>query len=280
MRKPYIGIVGIKSVEEVVAVSQITSGFSASNSGRLVQMGVQVNGKVVDGLNKEGVLSNLRLPTDLAEVRTIFEYADQFMPNVLNVVHYSEKEKGRLAERVTAIFDGTGIYSDDLCRTIQLNGYLGEIDLKMVRFLKNKFSNLTIIMQVDGGMIGNFSDENVERVMSNLFYLSDYIGYALIDASGGRGLPMNVAKSVMLAQKIRAKMPNMGIGFAGGLNGDNARFMVSRLIEMFKDDHFSVDAESGLRNKMGTGYGEDIFDKVKARMFFEQTLRAFGHETG
>lgn len=278
MRNPYIGIVGIKNVEEVVAVSQVVNGFSASNSERIIQVGVQVDDKVVDGLNFEGAIGNLRLPFDLDQVRMVFEYADQFMPNVFNVVHYSEEDKSRLSERIFAIFDKTGLYSDGLCRAIQLNGYLGEIDLKIIRSIKNKFSNLTIIMQVDSRMIGGHSDESIDRIVNKLNYLSDYVGYALIDASGGRGEPMNIIKSVSLAQRIRRKIPSLAIGFAGGLDGNNVLFIISRIIELFKDKSFSIDAESGLRDKLGKGYGEDVFNRMKARLFFNQALKAFGYK--
>lgn len=274
MRPPYIGLVGIKNIDEVLAVSQITQKFAALNSGPIVQIGVQINRKVIEGLDFEG---NLRLPSDMKEVRSIFEHTKKFIPNVFNVAHYSEKDKSRIIQRILQVFEETDIYSDKLCQAVQLNGYLGDIELKTLKSIKNKYPDLAIIMQINHNLIGDFSDSNIEFILNNLKWLSDFIGYCLIDCSGGEGRPMNLAKNVYLALRIKHYLPDLAIGFAGGLNGENALFLVSRIADMLKSDNFSVDAESGLRNRLGDGYGNDIFNRGKAKIFFEESLLAFGY---
>ena len=273
MKPPYIGFVGIKNLDEVLAVSQITQKFAALNFGPMIQVGVQINKKVIEGLDFE---NNLRLSSDMKEVRSIFEYTKRFIPNVFNVAHYSEKDKSKIIQRILHIFGETGIYFDKLCQAVQLDGYLGDIEPKTLRSIKNKYPDLAIIMQVNRNLIGDFSDSNIDFILNNLKWLSDFIGYCLIDCSGGEGRPMNLAKNVYLALRIRHHLPDLAIGFSGGLNGENAFFIVSRLMRMLKSDNFSIDAESGLRNKLGDGYGNDIFNKEKIRGFFRESLKAFG----
>lgn len=274
MRPPYIGLVGVKNLDEVLSVSQIAQKFAALNSGPIVQIGVQINRKVIEWLDFEG---NLKLPSDMKEVRSIFEHTKKFIPNVFNVAHYSEKDKSKIIQRILQIFEETGIYSDKLCQAIQLNGYLGDIELKTLKSIKNKYPDLVIIMQINRELIGDFSDDKIDFILNNLKWLSDFVGYCLIDCSGGEGRPMNLAKNVYLALRIRHHLPDLAIGFAGGLNGDNALFLVSRIADMLKSDNFSIDAESGLRNRLGDGYGNDIFNKEKAKKFFEESLSAFGY---
>lgn len=271
--RPYIGMAGIKNTDEVIRISEFVSEFSAVIANMRVQIGVQVSPKVINGLDCGG---NLRLPANLFEVRRIFEQSIIRIPNVFNVVHYHDNDKSKMIERVSEMFGYTRIFEEGLCQGIQFNGFLSHLDYRIIRSLMSEFPGLEVILQINMGDIGDFSENQINSIIQKIIPISEFISYTFIDGSGGEGIPMDIGKSAYLALRINRALPNMAIGFAGGINDDNVEFIVRKLAQELRDDNFSIDCESGIRDKIGEGYGNDIFNPEKAERFFCNAIKAFG----
>lgn len=80
----------------------------------------------------------------------------------------------------------------------------------------------------------------------------------LIDASGGRGLNLNLASVALAVQQIRRACPNIGIGIAGGLCAETVP-AVAHIIR----DGVSCDAEGRLRDDADGG-GDLDMEKTRA----------------
>lgn len=273
---PYIGAVGIKNREEAIAVAEIIKDLNYRRAGYFMQIGVQVTPRVINDVSKE---SNRRLPDNLTEVADIFECTREILGDVFNVVHYSERDKTKIVDRIEQIFDKTGIFSAGLCRAVQLNGYLNEIKVNDLERIKKNYHQLKIIMQINSEMMKILEFNGAATILSRLRSISRFIDYVLIDPSGGEGRKIKVWKSIVLAKMIKKEIPDLGVGFAGGLDWDNVNFTVLKIRQLLQSKNFSIDAESGLRDRVGDGYGNDDFNIEKAEHYLRNALAAFERES-
>lgn len=273
---PYVGAVGIRNRDEAVAVAEIMKNLNYRRAGYFMQVGVQVTPRVINDAPKE---SNRRLPDNLGEVVDIFECTREILGDVLNVVHYSERDKTKIVERVEQIFDKTGIFSTNLCRAIQLNGYLNEIKIGDLERIKKNYHQLKIIMQINSDMMRICDCDGTSEIVRKLLSISRFIDYVLIDPSSGEGRKMKIWKSVKLAKGIKKEIPGLGIGFAGGLDWDNVNFTVLKIRQLFGSKNFSIDSETGLRDRVGDGYGNDDLNIEKVEQYLRNALMAFGRES-
>lgn len=272
--RPYIGIVGIKNADEAIEVSKLIQKMDYKKSGHMIQMGVQVTPLVVNGVASKGI--GIRSSEGLGEVADIFECTREILGDVFNVVHYSERDKSNLVQRIGEIFDTSGIFSTSLCRAIQLNGYLDDIRVDDLARIKKHYYQLKIIMQINHQFVNS---SNAYGVVHKLLQISRFIDYVLIDSSGGAEMPMSINKSINLAKAIRNEIRNLGIGFSGGFNGENSYFNILKLRQLLKNKDFSVDAESGLRDGVGDGCGDDNLNIGKVKRYVADTLAAFGKDS-
>ncbi len=256
--RPYIGIVGIKNADEAIEVSKLIQKMDYKKSGHMIQIGVQVTPFVINGAISKGI--GMRSSEGLGEVADIFECTREILGDVFNVVHYSEKDKSNLVQRVGEIFDTSGIFSTSLCRAIQLNGYLDDIRVDDLARIKKHYHQLKIIMQIDHQFVNS---SNVYGVVHKLLQISRFIDYVVIDSSRGAEMPMSINKSINLAKAIRNDIRNLGIGFAGGFNGENSYFNILKLRQLLKSKDFSVDSD-------------DSLNIDKAERYIANTLAAFG----
>lgn len=275
---PYIGAVGIKNREEAIAVAEIIKDLNYRKAGYFMQIGVQVTPRVINDISKE---SNRRLPDNLTEVADIFECTREILGDVFNVVHYSERDKTKIVDRIEQIFDKTGIFSAGLCKAVQLNGYLNEIKVNDLERIKKNYHQMKIIMQINSEMMRIYDCNGTTEILKKILSISRFIDYVLIDPSGGEGRKMSIWKSVKLAKAIKREVPysNLGVGFAGGMDWDNVNFTVLKIRQLLQNKNFSIDAESGLRDRVSDGYGNDDLNIEKVEHYLRNALAAFDRES-
>lgn len=97
----------------------------------------------------------------------------------------------------------------------------------------------------------------------------DSIGYVLIDPSGGRGMPFDLESSIATYSELKEQCPQVTVGFAGGFTGENVAQRLKEMIQHLGDDHFCIDAEGGLRDKITPAYGDDLLNMEKVREYLQ-----------
>jgi phosphoribosylanthranilate isomerase len=180
---------------------------------------------------------------------------------VLNMIHYNSRKVDSLSEQVSKLFDG--IYENRLCQAIQLNIHWP--DIRQVKKIKDKYPDMRIVFQSSAEAMRGSTPREIARGIARY---EDLLSYVLIDPSGGRGDLFDSESSVALYSELKDKCPDLTVGFAGGLNGDNATRELERIVSRVGGD-ICVDVESGVRIPISSIYGDDFLDISKSRKFLE-----------
>ena len=265
---PYIGIVGTASVSEARDVGRIfrehlpLEGLVVTGS-----LGVQVTDNSLSSKK-----DNLRCP-NINDIPLMFREIKIIYPPTFTTVHFSTKLPKEIFQSVSAIMSVGDMYKNHLCDGVQLNGNPARISVEDLAKIKLTFPDLKIILQIPEYVMQKKSTEDIVNLIK---IRQQYIDYALIDPSGGRSKLMNVKESVYLANAISRAAMDVEIVLAGGFTPKNA-FRLFRTIRkrfcIFQ--YVSVDVEGGVRDRVGPGYGNDVFNSIKARTFFENIISAY-----
>jgi hypothetical protein len=136
-----------------------------------------------------------------------------------------------------------------------------------IQTTKKEFPALKIILQTT-----DFEGNIKEKIEPYI----DFIDGVQIDPSRGTGKNLNVESSTTVARQIEKLAPDLPIVFVGGLSGENVGRSVSKLAEELGGTHFSIDAESALRDPVGTGEkGSDVLNFEKLENYLTEANRAF-----
>ncbi|MBI2035688.1 MAG: hypothetical protein HYT12_03330 [Candidatus Liptonbacteria bacterium] len=264
---PYIGIVGVKNIEEAISASAsihyVLNNFPISHRG---QVGVQVTTRTLRGEKTESKRNPV--VTDIPE---IFRAALATRDDIFTAVHFTTREYPALYDSVCKIFDMENMYADNICRGLQLNMQFGNLHYGMMEKIRIRYPELQIIMQLHRTALETMSHG---AIVFGLKSYNNCIDYVLIDPSGGRGEELVPASCVSLAERIQ-EHNDLAIGFAGGFNQFNVARLVEEISGWLGSNDFSIDAESGLRNKLGVGYGNDTYSPKKALAFFHNAAATF-----
>lgn len=244
--KPYIGVTGASSKEEVEEVCRRFSDASYAMSGDHIPMlGFLVSREPLGGQD----ISNRRYPA----VDTLPELLQATRSSVMTTIHYRSRERDTLADQVGKLF--TGIYEKGLCNAVQFN--IIWPDVKQVKMVKDMFPEMKIVLQAsDKAMADNSPREIMEKVRQ----YGDSLDYCLIDPSGGRGMEFDIERPFAIYLEIKREIPDLTIGFAGGFTGENTADRLRRIIKRISRQDFFIDAEGGLRDKVTEKQGNDLLN--------------------
>jgi len=253
--KPYVGVTGPVSKEEVLSICNLFEDFGFyDNSSVRPMVGILASYKTLNKIRIE----NKRYP----ELRLISELTKEMKSGTFRTIHYNTRDFESLAEQISRL-----IYSPYHKRSldgIQLNMIYPPIN--QIEKIKKEFPKLEIIFQANSGVLNSGSEKEVAKSIKNYNGLIDYI---LIDASGGKGENLNIQYSTNLANEIKYLNPNINIGFAGGFKGSNAKANCRNLISKCENFSFSIDAEGGLRDKLSEKYGDDLLNMNKVKEYIQ-----------
>lgn len=251
--KPYVGITGPVMKNEVTALCTefYNAGFNMS-SRHIPMLGFLVSQKTLNYVS----IDNLRYPW-FGELPYLLEETNG---SVLTMIHYNSREKATLSSQVEKIFNQ--IYNNSLCRALQLN--IVWPDVNEVKKIKDKFPEMILVFQAShNAVLGKAESEVADKIA----LYGKNIDYVLIDPSGGRGLEFDLNHSLSLYNKLKKSVSYLTMGFAGGFTGENVRKRIDSLTVSIGNDNFCIDAESGLRDKLGDEYGDDLLNFEKAKNY-------------
>lgn len=232
--RPYIGITGFTSAEEVKSALEIFEREKKSLP-HLLMVGVLASIKTLHGQTN-------RHPNRYPKIENIFKIFINH-PSALNLVHYASNSTDLLFEQLMAI---TELIGPDLFHGFQLN--IPWPDKKELCFFKKRYPDKKIVLQISRRVIED-SENNAlilrHEIGRNYYNLIDYI---LLDLSGGRGKLFDILniKRYLLAMKHDSYFNNIEFGVAGGLSGETIE-TIKPLFAEFPD--LCIDAEGRLRDK-------------------------------
>jgi len=230
--KPYIGITGFKRIGEINEATKTFERLNLQDKNHTAMYGFLITEYQFSNISKH----NKRGPS-LLELSKLLSIVPKW---ALPSIHYCPNSKDRIDEFVTTIFTLDNIYESNLCRTVQIN--TDWPDLNIIENIKNKFSDLQIVMQIPTQTSTNMTNQEIAQKASQYDSL---ISYALIDPSKGAGIDFKLNVGLDLMHKLSDKMPTTRIGIAGGLSGENVEEKINELKNNF-DDNFFIDAEGKL----------------------------------
>lgn len=244
--RPYIGITGFMSAEEVSYVRFHTGDLH----GRDLMVGVLASSKTLAGQPNRWPG---RFPP-IAKIRYIFPPREE---GVLNLVHYSTDEPASLQQQLQELRDVAGPH----CHGFQLNvTWPDPCQLQLAD------RSVRFVLQIGKAAIAQEQNSPV-RVAKRIF--NEYEGlihYVLFDMSGGYGVPIDLPFAMKFVRALVDYTPLMGIGVAGGLSSTTVH-QVAPIMQYYPQ--LSIDAEGGLRTH------KDALDVVEASAYVSQSLYQF-----
>lgn len=254
--KPYVGITGFKTGEEVDVVNAIfeKNGFN-QNFSHLPMYGFIVTDKRLADVMKEGTQSpkfvNLPLLASLLPSTT------------LPMMHYYTDNKDNLADEIEQVFSYGAMYWSGDCRAVQLN--VDWPPLKQIEKIKTMFEEMAIVLQLPARAMEGKTTAEITRQAKEYDGL---VSFALIDPSGGLGLDFDLERSLELMASLYQAMPTTQIGVAGGFSGENVEERVWAIQGRYSEP-FCIDAQGKLRDDHNKGK----LDLEKVQLYIEKAAR-------
>ncbi len=250
-KKPYIGITGFMSSQEVKTIIENTA---LSLSGRLLMVGVLASSKTIEGIPNKWPG---RYPANNA-IHDIFLDDDR----CLNLIHYNTKEPDSLASQLTTMTALAGK---------KLNGFQLNIawpDPSILDAYKKSHPEKVFVLQIGSRafeMVNNSPEALARKVNSEYAGIADYV---LLDPSGGLGIPFDSAIANDYLSALSEGSHEFGLGVAGGLSSSTLN-LIEPLIEDYPS--LSIDAEGRLRSPQP----EDALQIEAAIQYVQNALELF-----
>lgn len=251
MQRPYIGITGFMTQDEVLSVLDAMP----ASSDRLVMVGVLASQKTIFlGLQNKWP-NRYPGPNDIAAI----------FPNhplVLNFVHYNTKEPETLLEQMLRVTELGG----PNFQGFQLN--VKWPSPQVLEEYRRQHPGMRIVLQVGGGAFKAVNDSPqilAAKVADEYDGLADYL---LLDPSGGFGKPFDTARAREFLNALRERGVErfLGLGVAGGLSPTTLN-LVEPLVDDFQA--LSIDAEGRLRDE------SDTLNQDVAKEYVSMALQIF-----
>jgi phosphoribosylanthranilate isomerase len=188
--KPYVGITGFKTIDEINAVAEAAQ-----------DLHVMYGLLAADWNLQEPHRESTRNPP----ANRLRELVAAVPEHGLPMIHYCNHHTNSVYEPVKRLFDLSG------ARAAQLNMHWP--DIKQVEALK-KETDFTFTLQIEESCVQDNLYENASKY-------KDVADYVLVDLSMGRGKDFDPAESDKLLDIMQRALPHTTLGVAGGLSAEN-----------------------------------------------------------
>jgi hypothetical protein len=196
---PYIGVTGFMSQGEVAAALNAFRDGPATG-GRKIMVGVLASSKTLAG-QKNKWPNRYPAPRDIARLFSTD-------PRALNLIHYATDDQSTLDEQLRTLLrlGGPNLHG------FQLN--MAWPDPGALEVLEGK----RVVLQIGAKAIALAGDAEDIASCVDEYTHDGHITDVLIDASGGKGVPMDPDLVIACVDAIADWHPDLGIGVAGGLS--------------------------------------------------------------
>ena len=224
--KPYIGITGFMSADEV---KQVIEGVDFKTSGKLLMVGVLASLKTLGG--QQNKWPN-RYPV-FDQIKDIFQDNE----NCLNLIHYNTKDVSLLLSQMVEVTAKAG----PNFHGFQLN--IAWPDLLVLEGYRHLNPGKVIVLQIGSGAFNQVSNSPTQLAQKVRHYIG-LVDYVLLDPSGGLGQPFSPESIRDYLYELKKFEGQIGIGVAGGLSPSTLH-LLQPLLEEYPN--ISIDAEGKLR---------------------------------
>jgi phosphoribosylanthranilate isomerase len=242
--KPYIGVTGFKTTNEVDAVTCTAEelGYPASHT---IMFGYLTSSKRLQSPDIPG----MRGPS-VDSLPALVARAPAWS---LPMLHYHTKDHEKMRTEVDRLISLTGVPS------VQLN--MDWPSLEDIAALTRQYSGLAVVLQFPARAMQGMSIEHIAERASEYDGL---VAYALIDKSGGKGIPFDASETADILAALEIAMPRTTLAVAGGFSPDN---VAERIRQLRANRPYSIDAESGVMTN-------NALDIEKVRLYIANSMEA------
>lgn len=230
MTKPYVGITGFKTVNEVRVASKAFLEHGYAHSERTGMLGILTSTWKIQQPQKEGKQS--------PALRDIPQLCNEIPVELLPMIHYHTPHD-EYEREVMQVFDT--LYENNLCRAVQLN-MLWPDPAQLAR-LRKEMPELQVVLQLPKAV----TQSNLADIGAQLREYDGLCEYVLVDPSGGKGKPYDFGRGMTLMQLAHEELSQATIGIAGGLSANNVEERMKEVSDAFAQT-FCVDAQGRLRS--------------------------------
>ncbi len=230
--KPYIGITGFKTIDEVTTTTHYATQAGYPNT-HTVMFGYLTSPNRIHDPEHGG-----RRSPAVKELRSLVEAAPSWG---LPVLHYFVADVGRLEKDMDYLVDESGASAVQL----NLNSTTlatEPLDPVVLERIRNRHPDLAIILQLPTPAL---SGKPMARILEESKPYDELIAYGLVDPSMGAGRLFDMEKDGHLLQILQQGMPHTTFGIAGGFDHQNVRQRMQAVAE-YAVRPYSIDAEGGL----------------------------------
>ena len=241
--KPYIGVTGFSSVEEIEEVSKSLKSFPG-----YYMFGFTCSNKRMLDPKSSGKTS--------PSIDELKELVDAVPADQLPMIHYFTPKMENVGEDLEELFYYCNFDNPDRVG-VQFNAYWPP--LQQLNLFRISHPKSPITLQLPKKSL-DYSDE---AIVSRLKTYEGVVDYALIDPSG-EGVDFDVSRATALMVKIQEET-NIVPGVAGGFSAENVAERCVEISEEIKEEielNFCIDAQGNLRSR-----GD--LDTVKAKAYIE-----------
>ena len=262
--QPYVGVTGVKSPAQVKGVVDCFARHGLCQIGQGSYQGM------LGFLVSQKRLAQRDIPGDQSPAAKDLADLCALVPDgLLPMMHYHTAEKDTLVSQVKELFSVGSMYDRGVCRALQLN--VDWPPVGQVEGIMDAFPEMRIVLQLPRRAT---EGRSVEEIAGLARPYAPSVAYALIDPSGGEGIPFDIDRSVELMLALHEALPGVVIGAAGGLRGETVRQRVEDIRTRYLPP-FCIDAQGGLRDIVG---GSSVLNLGKVDSFVRNAVR--GLESG
>lgn len=272
MKRPYVCVTGASTRDEVYSLRDALeiADFGWRELGHDAVTGFLFSDKTLRGEPIINPIYKNRYPPEEDK----WDLCQNAKDNGRVAIHYNTKEPETLAEQIDLLLgnlceeydcdeEDDGIEDWRYYDMLQLNMVWPNVD--EIKKIRKAFKGLDIIFQASSRtMEGKTPQQFIEQLKK----YESCIEYVLLDPSGGLGREFEAERVVPFYETIRKNMPHVGIGFAGGLSGENLESKMSSVIKLIGTNDISIDAEGKLRT-------DDKLDMNKVKEYLQAARRVF-----
>ena len=241
MKKPYIGITGFVTKEEVAEILKLMP----HSSKRLLMVGVLASWNTMYENKVSG-----RYPS----IKNISEIFIKH-PLTLNLIHYDTTNTDTLCDQLISLT----VYGGKNLNGFQLNITWPPID--QLKEYRSVYHNNIIVLVITPQAFED-ARRSPRLLLSRIKDYKGLIDYVLLDRSGGCGISLDTIFMREYLHVLYAKDLGMGFSIAGGLSEDTL-YLIEPLVKEYPG--LSFDAEDKLRNSYDDSLNLDFAKKYLCR---------------
>lgn len=252
MAKPYVGVTGIVSADEVSFVAKQFGNLYSNVNSHNPAIGFLMSQDALEGANQN------RRFVDIKNIQALLERTPE---DISKIIHYKTKEIKTIARQVAELFGEH--CSEDLCDVLQLNMPFEQTS--QISIIKASFG-VKIALKIPNYAL---SAKEIANKVSEYWGSIDYALIELPEKKSGR---LNIDAQINLYKELSSMPARWIVGFTGGFSAWNTEERLSELIEKAGSKNLCIDAVSGLRDKITDGQGDDLLNHKKVRQYLKSVV--------